>query len=222
MGGIGLRGAATFVAGGMLALAVTAPAAAHEVSSSHDTFLVAEAGWGSLDPETAVGDQAVVALQQLAPGEWDLAYERIITHAIACDMGTKTKADDEPGVAGTFAFGDGFASSVRFDARRLRWARASGTIEVLVFEVNTCDESFDQVGDDTVEVALDLTAVGRTTRTHERMRWVDPDVSMEHAMVHMASRTSKGTATVDGRVHTVSTSGGIIGRVRSSDHFVSR
>jgi hypothetical protein len=222
MRGVGFGRAATLVAGAMLVLAVAGPAAAHEVSSSRDTVVIAEGAWGSLDPDTFVGDLSLVAVQRVAGDEWILAYERIHTHAVTCDMGTRTTADDEPGFAGTFAFGEGSPDSASIDAKRLGWARASGTVEVTAFVVSSCDDSTDPLGDDMVSVSLDLHAAGRTQRSHDRFRWVEPGEFMLHSMSLTASRPSSGTATVSGHVHQVSSDAGVIARIRSSEHFLTR
>ena len=199
VGGIGMRRTAALLVSCSLALVVAAPVAGHEVSMSRGTYLVAEAAWGTLDAETMTGDQSVVAVEQLAPGEWYLVYQRLTLHEVTCDMGTKSTADDESGLAGTMAVGEGEPDTMRVDARRLRWAEAAGMVEVIVFEVDTCEDVFEPVADELVDVSLDLEAAGRLRRTHDRMRWVEPGVFKDQTMLHITERSASGTATVDGR-----------------------
>lgn len=220
MGGTGIRRVGSLVVCGALALVVAAPASAHEVSSSRDTFVIAEAAYGTLDPETMVGDQTLVSLQQMGPGEWFLGYERIRTREVTCTMGTRATTDDEPGLVGTLAIGEGVADATRVDGRKLRWAKASGEVEVMVFEIDTCEGAFDPVSEDTLTVAIDLTAAGRIRRTHERMRWVDPGVELDMQMLHLALRPGAGSLTIDGTSHAINADQGIIGRVRARDHYV--
>ena len=222
MGGNGMRRTAALLVSGGLALAIAAPVAAHEVSMSRGTYLVVEAAWGTLDAETMTGDQAIVAVEQVAPGEWYLAYQRISVHGVTCDMGTKTTADDEPGFAGTLADGEGQPDTMSIDARRLRWAEAAGTVEVTVFAINSCDGTFEPIAEDSFDVSVDLQAAGRLRHTHDRMRWVEPGVFKELSVVQITERIATGTATVDGHAHAVSSDMGIIGRVRSIDHYLAR
>ena len=222
MGGNGMRRTAALLVSGCLALVVAAPVSAHSVSMSRGTYLVAEAAWGTLDPETMTGDQSLVAVEEMSPGEWYLAYQRVAIRAVTCDMGTRTTADDEPGFAGTVADGEGTPDTVRIDARRLRWAEAAGTVEVVVFAINTCDDTFEPIADDVIEVSLDLAGAGRLQRTHDRMRWVEPGEFTQRSMLQLVERLATGTATVDGRAHAVTADMGIIGRVRSIDHYLER
>jgi hypothetical protein len=222
MGGNGKRRTTALLVSGCLAFVIAAPVSGHEVSMSRGTYLVAEAAWGTLDAETMTGDQSVVAVEQMGAGDWYLVYERLTLDEITCDMGTKTTADDEPGIAGTIVEGEGQPDTIRIDARRLRWGEAAGTVEVTVYAIDTCEGTFDPVDGYDLDVALDLHAVGRLRRTHDRMRWMEPGVFKEQAMIHLAERTAAGTATVGTHTHAVTPDMGMVGRVRSIDHYLER
>lgn len=190
-------------------VALTTPAMAISVGQSTGRAIVAQAGWGSVDPETFTGDWGLVAAFD-QDGMTGIMLHEEDSVAITC-------ADGSPGSQGTFRHGQGSADVLSI-APNLGFAVASGTLFVVSGTFNSCTQSFEITDEATVTIALALTASGRrdvsvdryTDAVHGEYRFTSRN--------RTASRPATGSLTIDGTPVDFATA--LISSHSFSDHFV--
>lgn len=189
---------------------LAAPAMAISVGHSAGRAIVAQAAWGSVDPETFTGDWGLVA----AFDQGDLTG--ITLHEE--DSVAITCADGSPGSQGTFRHGQGAADELTISPN-LGSAAASGTLFVVSVSFNTCTQSFEATDEETVAVELVLAASGRRETTVDRYVEAVPGEYRFTSANRTASRPAAGSLTIDGTPVAFATA--LISSHSFSDHFVS-
>lgn len=173
---------------GIAATTLAAPALGRSVSHSSGTARVAQVVWGTYDMETDTGDWGnLAAFEQ--DGAMMLSYHAQDTVPITC-------TDGQPGQTGTFSSGFGEASQLKI-ARNLSSAVASGTMIVESGTLNTCDMVWELTDVETVEVSMDLLAVGGRTGSVDRYT-ESIDGWRFSAVSRIAERPATGTVLLDG------------------------
>lgn len=191
-------------------LALATPAAAISVGHSTGRALVAQAGWGSVDPETFTGDWGLVAAFEQDGMTGIVLYEEDSV-AITCQ-------DGSPGIAGSLRSGQGPADVLSI-ARDLRSSVASGTVMVISGSFDTCTQSWEMTGEETVSIALDLTASGRRDVTVDRYSDAVPGEYRFTSRSLMATRPATGSVLIDGAPVAYATA--LISSHSFSDHFLT-
>jgi hypothetical protein len=191
-------------------LTLTAPAMA--ISGGHSTgrAIVAQVAWGSVDPETFTGDWGLVAAFD-QDGSTGIVLHEEDSVPITC-------AGGYPGSQGTFRHGQGPADTLSI-APNLGSAAAGGTLLVISGTFNTCTQSFEMTGEETVTIALTLSASGRRDTTVDRYADAVPGEYRFTSINRTASRPAIGSLTIDGSP--VAYAAALISSHSFSEQFVS-
>lgn len=190
--------------------ALATPAMAISVGHHSGRALVAQAAWGSVDPETFTGNWGLVAAFD-QDGMTGIVLHEEDSVAITC-------ADGQPGSEGTFRTGQGPADTLSI-ARDLGSATASGAVVVVSGTFNSCTQWFEMTGQETVTIALDLTASGRRDVSVDRFTDAVPGEYRFTSTNRTASRAATGSLLIDGVP--IAYEAALISSHSFSDHFIS-
>lgn len=189
--------------------ALAAPALAINVHHSTGRATVAQAAWGSVDPETGLGAWGLVyAFEQ--DGHAGIGLFEQDAKPVTCEGGGE-------GIAGTFRMGDGPADAVDV-APSLSTAVASGTVMVVSGSFDSCTWSWQIDGEESVAISLDLYATGNHDVTIDRFTDSVPGEYRFTSANRIMSRAAAGAVTVGGAP--VAYEAAVISVHSFSSHFV--